>query len=87
MVPFSQAVPVSAVGIFLHPNVARVSKLQEMPTLSSGSFLFIRPHQVSAALTQELAPPKCFEASQTREAPAVSDSVPHLPSLLQMFCS
>lgn len=65
---FSRPVPPSAVGIFPHPSVTRVSKLQEIPILSSGSFLFIRPFQMSAALTPEPAPPVHFEAAQTMAA-------------------
>lgn len=34
------------------------------PSLSSGSFLFIRSHQASAALTREPAPPGQFEVAQ-----------------------
>lgn len=67
--PFSRPAPVSAVGIFPHPSVKRVSKLQEMLVLGSGSFLFIRPHQMSAASARELAPPVRFEAGQITAAP------------------
>lgn len=68
ILPFSRPVPASAVGIFPHPSVERVSKLQDMLILGSGSFLFIRPHQASAASTRELAPPVRFEAAQTTAA-------------------
>lgn len=64
ILPFSWPVSTSAAGIFLHPSVERVSKLQEMLILSSGSSLFIRPHQVSASPAREPVPPMHFEAAQ-----------------------
>lgn len=64
MLPFSQPVPTSSAGIFPLPSITKVSVLQEMPILTSASFLFIRPYQG----TWDPAPPVRSKAAETMAA-------------------
>lgn len=65
MLPFSQPVPTSSAGLFSLPSITKVSNLQKVPILTSGSFLFIRPYQASYASAWEPAPPVHSKSAQT----------------------
>lgn len=54
-----------AAVMFLHPSVWGISKLQETSIRCSGSFLFLRPQEVSATSAQEPVPPVYFNTAQT----------------------
>lgn len=70
-------------GIFPLPSITKVSNLQKVPILNSGSFLFPRPYQASYTSVWQPAP----AVDRPWQPLAVSSLVPHLLSLLQMLCS